>query len=256
MDWERLRVAVHDSTARVADLLRRAPTGDVTVPGLTWSAGELGAHLVSVPRRYRRMLPGGIPFPQSLTALNETELREIGTFETTELADLLIVEAHQFMDALGADGDRPVPFFGMQHTAAGVAGILLGELLLHGLDLARALARPWGIRPDHTLAVTRGLLPTLPYVAPACGVGRASGTYHLHLRGGDDWSIVVSDDGLTVECSPPARADLHISAEPVTNLLVGYRRIPLWRAALTGRIVAWGRKPWLAVRFDALLQET
>jgi hypothetical protein len=169
---------------------------------------------------------------------------------------VLVSNTRDLMAELGEDGDRPVPFFGMQHTAAGVGGVLLGELLVHGLDLARTFHRPWTIGPDQAIAVTRGVLPSLPYVVPPAAVAQAAGVYHLHLRGGDHWAVLVSNGAVTVERSHPARADLHISAEPVTNLLVGYRRIPRWRAALTGRIVAWGRKPWLATRFATLLVET
>lgn len=256
MDWPDLRADVGSSVSRVADLLRAAPHGDATVPGLAWSVSELGAHLVSLPRRYRRMLRGGIPFPESLSAINEAELREIGSTEPRELASLLETGTDELVADLGHDGGRAVPFFGMPHTAAGLAGILLGELLIHGLDLARALERPWRIRPCQAIAITRGLLPSLPYLISPVAAARASGAYHLHLRGGDHWSIHASEVGVTVERSRPPRADLHISAEPVTNLLVGYRRIPRWSAVLKGRIVAWGRKPWFAARFDSLLQET
>jgi uncharacterized protein (TIGR03083 family) len=154
MDGEYLQEEIRTAVSRVADLLRAAPDGDAAVCGLAWSVSELGAHLVSIPRRYQRMLAGGVPFPESMSALNEAELRAVGIAATAELADLLVTETGELVAELGEDGDRAVPFFGMQHTVAGVAGVWLGELLVHGLDLARTLGRPWQIRPDQVTGDT------------------------------------------------------------------------------------------------------
>jgi hypothetical protein len=46
--------------------------------------------------------------------------------------------------------------------------------------------------------------------------------------------------------------DCVISAHPVTYLLVVYGRMPLGRALLRGRMLAWGRRPWLGLRFKDL----
>jgi hypothetical protein len=86
---------------------------------------------------------------------------------------------------------------------------------------------------------------------------KATGTYHLRLRGGDDWAIEVRDARAEIQRRrPPSRADLRVSAEPVAFLLVGYGRMSRWRALLSVRMVAWGRKPWLAVPFSKLFAET
>lgn len=39
-------------------------------------------------------------------------------------------------------------------------------------------------------------------------------------------------------------ADIMMTADPVAYLLIGFGRQPIWRAALSGRVVASGRKPW------------
>ena len=46
--------------------------------------------------------------------------------------------------------------------------------------------------------------------------------------------------------------DCVISADPVTYLLVVYGRMPLGRALLRGGMLAWGRRPWLGLRFKDL----
>jgi hypothetical protein len=42
------------------------------------------------------------------------------------------------------------------------------------------------------------------------------------------------------------RPDVTISAQPVALLLVLYKRRPQWPAIARGRLLAWGRRPWLA----------
>jgi uncharacterized protein (TIGR03083 family) len=223
---------------------------------LKWTVGELGAHLVSVPRRYRRMMETPEPFPDSLSALNDDDIRAVGYTDPQQLAGLLVSEVSELVGVLGNDGDRAVPFFGMRHTAQGIGGVMLGELLLHGLDLARPLQRPWPIRHDQAIAITRGLLPSLSYSVDPKVAMKATGTYHVGLRGGDDWAIEVRDGRASIEPRRPSRADLHVSADPVAFLLVGYGRMSRWRGLLLVRMVAWGRKPWLTVPFSKLFAET
>jgi Mycothiol maleylpyruvate isomerase N-terminal domain len=49
--------------------------------------------------------------------------------------------------------------------------------------------------------------------------------------------------------NPPNRVpiDAHVSADPGPLLLVLYRRESQWRHIAAGRMVAWGRRPWLAL---------
>jgi hypothetical protein len=125
------------------------------------------------------MLSEPTPFPERLSDLNDEELRAVGTSDLGELAELLRADTSGLLDLLGDGGDRPVPFFGMQHTAAGVAGVLSGELLVHGLDLARARGRDWTVRREQASVVVAGLLPSLRHSFDRDVARRAAGTYHL-----------------------------------------------------------------------------
>lgn len=88
------------------------------------------------------------------------------------------------------------------------------------------------------------------YLAPA-GRAKARAAYEISIRGGERFSVVVDGDGATV--GPAAiRVDCHISAGPVALLLVAYGRRSQWGPILTGKTVAWGRRPWLALSFRSL----
>ncbi|HZU45657.1 MAG TPA: hypothetical protein VFA16_00150, partial [Mycobacterium sp.] len=130
--------------------------------------------------------------------------------------------------------------------------LLLGEQLVHGLDIARAAHQPWSIRREDALLVLPAVLELAPnYLRP----DRARGvhvSFELRLRGGPRYRIAV-DDATGVVGPAGERADCVITADPVTFLLVGYGRIPQLSQILRGKLRAGGRKPWLAAKFSTLL---
>jgi len=48
---------------------------------------------------------------------------------------------------------------------------------------------------------------------------------------------------------------VHISADPAALLLFMYAREPQWKYIATGRLIAWGRKPWLALTLGGRFQK-
>lgn len=256
MDWPQLREEIITTTARVSGLLRALPDGDLPLSRVSWSAAELGAHLVSLARRYRRMAQTSQPFPASLSADNQREVAAVSERDPGALADLLEVEVTTLLEAFGDDGEQPTWYFTVEHTVAGIGAILLSELLLHGLDLARACQRPWPITRAQAVACLRGILPALILTVDADATPKAAGTYHLHLRGGADWTIRVHEGAVSVEPGRPRQADLHFSVDPAVFLLNAYGLISSVRAMLSGGMISWGRRPWLVLPFSRLFTET
>jgi hypothetical protein len=72
--------------------------------------------------------------------------------------------------------------------------------------------------------------------------------YDIRVRGGSRVFFVIDDGTLRVEPPSKRRVDCHISADPAAFLLVGYNRVPQLRQALTGKLFAWGRKPWVGLQ--------
>src|SRR5260370_423539 len=65
-----------------------------------------------------------------------------------------------------------------------VTCLILGELLIHGRDLARALEVPWVILPDEARVVLSGLLSLLPDYLDPIAAGNLGATIDVRIRGG------------------------------------------------------------------------
>jgi hypothetical protein len=74
-------------------------------------------------------------------------------------------------------------------------------------------------------------------------------TYEIRLRGNGPRYVIRVADGAAEVRAAGGPVDCVISADPATYPLVSYGRMPLGRALLRGGILAWGRRPWLSLRF-------
>jgi hypothetical protein len=72
----------------------------------------------------------------------------------------------------------------------------------------------------------------------------------MHIRGGASLYYIVHDGALKVDTSGP-KPDWVLSVDPVAWVLVATERQNQWRAAVTGRIVGWGRQPTLPFKLRA-----
>lgn len=244
-------------TNRIQTTLRAGHPANSPVPHLGWTVAQLAAHMVSVPRIYRDVIaePDTFVVPASMAEFGESELRRTGTLDLRELADLLESEVRQLLELLGSDGARSVPFYSMVHTTSGVGGVVLNELLMHHRDMGRALGESVSISNDHVFMMMRGMMPATTIFFDRSVALRTEGIVHIHLRGGDDWTIEVANGKVCAARKRPQRADVHINADPVVFLLAAFGRESQILAGIRGKIVVYGRKPWLLPRLTKLFVE-
>jgi SCP-2 sterol transfer family len=248
----RVQPAIDEVGERLAALAAAASDPDVRLARSDWTVRQATAHLVTVVPRYADGPEGRgtwVADRQQLAALNDAQLPALGALSMGELAGRLRQHLAALRTQLQGYGER-VPafrFHGGEPVAADLAlGILLAELLVHGFDIARALARPWPIDPRHVELIFQGLDLIAPgWVNPA-RARRLTATFEVRLRGQATHVYAFRDGHLQVNLARPHRADVRISADPAAFLLVLYRRQPQWRHIAAGRLTAWGRKPWLA----------
>ena len=128
---------------------------------------------------------------------------------------------------------------------------------MHGHDIATGMGRPSPISAEHATLILGTVCPEMwPLVVrPEAGRG-APVTYEVRLRGNGPRYVIRVADGTAEVRAAGGPVDCVISADPVTYLLVVYGRMPLGRALLRGGMLAWGRRPWLGLRFNDQVRQS
>ncbi len=125
--------------------------------------------------------------PSRLSAMvNARHLEEMPERNLHRLADMLEEAAGAYLEAAeSADTSARISTpNGLVIGPSTMACLLLGEQLVHGLDISRAAGLPWTIQAADALLVIPGVLTVAPqYLRP----NRAKGvrlSFELRMRGG------------------------------------------------------------------------
>ncbi len=256
IDWTQIRAGLDRAANRIGALLRTAPDRDTRVKGLDWTVADLGAHLVNETDRFERFGRGE---SQPLDDVPQTNADEIATVTERDpaLQAALFLEGHAKYMALAKEhqGTDPYTWFDSKMEWAEAAGIYLGELCIHAVDLARTQGQKAPIAKEDALNIAYGLLPILPNFVDKERANGFNGTFKLALRGGTPLLLTFTDGVMSVGRArrEADSADCKISADPEAFLLVGYGRTSQWGPIVRGKLFASGRKPWLGLKFNSLL---
>lgn len=256
IDWDRLRGDVRAAAAAFADQLRAIPDGSARVPNLEWDVRELAAHLVSLPGFYEQLNVATEPFedPDSWPDFSRGVRAHLADLDTSALAAMIEPETDRLLTSLGENGEATWTLY-LETTAAKVAAGYLSELLLHGMDLGALTGATVDITTDQGHDIVAGMMTLAPAFVDPEAARKCPGVYHLRFRGGNDYTYRVADGTLTVEDGRPERPDAHVVADPVAFALVAMGRMSQARAGLTGRVMAYGRRPWKLIQLGKVRVE-
>jgi uncharacterized protein (TIGR03083 family) len=248
--------ALTASAERLSAVMRQVTDPSPRAVG-TWTIGETAQHVSGAPEYFLAAAHG------------EGELRRLDAAQAGNAHDLAVnperdpqiladrlSRGEQALAAYAreADGDPLVrPYVGVEIPLSTLLGVALGEVLVHGFDIARAAGLPWHIERAHAVLVIQAGLPLLPYTLDK---DRAAGVHlaiDLRLRAIAPFIVRVQDSALTVEPYHGQRVACHISADPVVYLLLVFNRIGPVKPMLRGQLVTWGRRPWRVNELQALL---
>jgi uncharacterized protein (TIGR03083 family) len=259
--------AFRAAVGRTATMVRAMSDPSLPVPGLDWTVGDVAAHLVSDLQLTANVIAGephalehvravtAEPTPGArTTASNARLLADYTVRDPVQMADDMVRWADRLLEA-NTQRD-PGELFenqsGVPMTVGTMTTIVLGEQMVHGLDISRGLKVDWPLAASDALIVASGVMALVPYyVDPAVAKGMTA-TYEIRFRGGPRYRIILTD-GVAAVTTEPGRTDCWINAEPVAFLLVGFGRVSQWGVLLRGKLVAGGRKPWLGLKFGSLL---
>lgn len=187
-------------------------------------------------------------------AANTDQIASISERDPVRLADMIERDAPALVEAFRAHGGEKMNYVaGFRASSSSVAALVVGEFYLHGWDIAQAAKVDWTIPPGAALAMVRGAAELMPmYVSPEAATFR--GTFAVRLEGGLTMTISFAHGAMTVTEGVSGRPDCRIWADPVAFALTSSGRSSRWSAALKGKIVTYGRKPWLGLRLPALIR--
>jgi uncharacterized protein (TIGR03083 family) len=266
VDWAAARGAVAQAGPRLTAMLRSATKPEAPALG-EWDVTQLALHVSHVVDAVTAMTRGGGNLLSDITelpTLQRVMVEGDGRRPLPEVADRIDASVAGFlaaMEAASATGDTSHSWLiqGTEMPLSTLTCHILNELTVHGRDLAVALGQPWPIDRDHAALVVQGfLLPALHTLGRAMVVQEKAGAVHarfeLRLRGdGRSW-LRFHDGSFAVEASPQGPVDCHLSVDPEAFLLVAWGRISQWSAMPSGKLLAWGRKPWLGLQMRSWLR--
>lgn len=246
------RAAVSDYT----HLLRSGLNPDATAVG-EWSVRDVAVHTAHIAHTLRALASGGsspITDHRNMSAQWMAKVRSDEDTDLSSIADRIESDAMELPELLTAEvWDEPIDWHaGLKARGYSLACIQVNESRIHGLDVARTASVPWDISRSDAIMSIEGLLPVLHNFVDEEAAKGLHATFELRLRGGSTMFMRFDDDSLNIGTERPERIDCIVSADPLSYLLIGYGRIGQWGPIATGKVVAWGRRPLLALRFGKL----
>ncbi|HET9770511.1 MAG TPA: maleylpyruvate isomerase N-terminal domain-containing protein [Acidimicrobiia bacterium] len=243
---------------RLGDLLASAPDLSGLAHRSEWTVQEVGAHLVAVAGFFTELANGTPSFlvsmePDYVRSVAERSMADIAESDPVKLSRLLVDSFEEFLDvAAERSGDDPVTFHGgMPYHLAGAAGVALGEMILHGYDMAAGLGAPWPIEPADAALVVGAYSPVFALTVHPEKAKGLSAAVEIDLRGFGAVTVRFTDGifGLEEAGGP---VDATLSADPVAFLLVGSGRLTRYEATALGLWRTGGDRPALALGFPDL----
>jgi len=244
-EW--LITAARERVGAFTDQLRTADDGNAEVPNLEWTVADLGQHIACLPSLWNSLHEGGDVFdpPARWANFSDQARAHITNTDPGALADLIDEEFDAYIDMLAA-GDEPRWVYGLEMPRPEALALIINETVMHGLDLAAVTG---ATKPSYTdreahLGAAATMLLTPVFIDPDKVLRQPDDVYHVKFRGGKDYTWTKSGATLTITEGKPAKAAAHLNSDAAMFLLSSLDRVGQVRAALSGKMVTYGWKPW------------
>jgi uncharacterized protein (TIGR03083 family) len=278
-DGHAVRQALEHASERVAALVRDGAPLDGPVPGLEWTRAQLVGHLCAICEAFATTLRGedfverfgsefigsygtGPTFREAVADTNAKVVRYASFPNPAVAADAVTSGAATLLAAFSAHHDlgarRPAPWYGPEISipVGNLVSLAVSEFLVHGYDLARAVGadlRPSAAMAASATAVAAAVMSEmLPRVLDERSASGFIGSFEVRIRGAQRFVLRIADGRAWSEPAAGQDVDCVLSLSAYHAFLVGFGRMPLWRAVAAGKAWASGRRPWLGLRFHHL----
>jgi uncharacterized protein (TIGR03083 family) len=237
--------------SRFAALLRRVH-GSEPVPGMRWTAGDLGAHVVQNARNAATSVRGEGSAYDGIGFSAEVDQRLIDALperDATRLAEMVETEYPALAEQLRDHPDGEMLGVIDRLTTGSLRAILAIDFMLHGTQIAQATGQAFPIDAERMRTCVAAILPVIARSEATAGV---TASFSVRFRGARPLLYGWEDGRLWVD-EPGRTADCRVSADCAAFLLQGIGLLPTWKLALTGKAIAGGRKPWLVMHLQKWL---
>jgi len=267
--WQAARAAVTDALDRFSALVESAdPQAMATAD---WTVADTAAHVASIAWLNTALVGSertSLPLPDIGERIATTTVDNIHAGLNSALLSAYPERAagpvvHRLRSSVTeilnltstADPASKVDWLGTSTIPlAGLLAHLTNELLLHGRDIARAVGRRWQV--PHPYAAQFFELFLIEIARTGAGHllddDRPVRTGRIAVQFRSDYTPAVTmvlDTGRTWVEEPSRDNDVQVYFEPATLNLALFHRISWARAAMTGSVRVWGRRPWLLAPF-------
>jgi hypothetical protein len=262
--WSATRQALKETAGRFASMLSAVsdPRAKATVD---WSVAETAAHVVTLAQACSSQVGGSsaefgelyrATIVDTVDVLNDTLLMRYTERDLRVMSRLLPAIVDQILESTAdADPAMAVPWLGDSHVPlAGILAHQLNEFQIHGRDIARAARVEWCVSARdaaHFFDLFLVGVTDYGYGHLLDGHGAAPrGRIAVEFRSPytTPMTMALTDGFVTVE-KPGGSTDVRLSFDPPTLNLMLFGRISKPRAALTGKVIVRGRRPWTLPAF-------
>lgn len=247
----RLCDALLRASDRLVRSLRTDPEPSARAIG-TWTVGETAAHASWSPTYFLAVARGEMTEPHAIEDVARNNAEVLATDPERRprvLADRLERGDEELVSYVRTLEGDPIlrPFEGVDVPLSTVLAVELGELLVHGEDIARAARLPGCIPGDEAALTLEGFLPILPFAVDERRAIGCTMRCELRIRHGARARLVLEDGVLRVGPVSSGPVDCRISADPAALLRLVFHRTGIVGPIVRGELFAWGRRPWRAM---------
>jgi hypothetical protein len=253
------RRILHELTPRTAVLIGSMTDLGISIPGSEWTVGEAAAHLALGAELYAQYAHG-IERPASidradLAGSRRRKQAERMTRGARQLGADLQLGIDSFLTATeGRVAEDLLPWHQGTLPCITMTGLLIGEQLLHGYDIAQAINVEWPIGDQPARRTVQAVLPVLPALVDSEATKSINATYELAIDGGPRVIVRFPDGTASVDPAAGTAIDCQLSGDPVAWLLALYGRVSWEQLLHTGRVRVTSGDTALGKAFKQLLR--
>ena len=257
---DRISAALVDVVGRIAVMVRGLADTGIPIPRSEWTVGEAAAHLAYTNIGLAIMARGlFIPYADGTRAgfaeANADALDSYPDRDGALLAGRIVDGVRAFVAEAAAQ-----PPGGTYQTPMGTmdletfAAYVLTHNLMHGCQIADALAAPYPFQPEHAAMVWRFLTHAVPLMFNEQAGRDLEACIELTVEGAFSAVLVFGGGTVSLEPSAPGAVDCHLSADPLTFFRVMLQLTDVPDAVERGGLRIWGPRPELGMMLPGLYE--